>query len=68
MTQLPAVTGYKKVPLMRPPKTMYRRQIRSNLIVCGADEATSKLIHSLPDLIVKLNNKGIIHQPRHLGT
>ncbi|EXK36887.1 hypothetical protein FOXG_19963 [Fusarium oxysporum f. sp. lycopersici 4287] len=30
----------------------YRRQIRSNLIVCDAAEATPKLIHSLPDLIV----------------
>lgn len=37
----------------------YRRQIPSNLIICDADEATPKLIHSLPDLIVNLNNKGI---------
>ncbi|RYC85595.1 hypothetical protein BFJ63_vAg11565 [Fusarium oxysporum f. sp. narcissi] len=37
----------------------YRRQIRSNLIVCDAAEATPKLIHSLLDLIVYLNNKGI---------
>ncbi|KAL5598138.1 hypothetical protein FOBRF1_011931 [Fusarium oxysporum] len=37
----------------------YRRQIRSNLVVCDAAEATPKLIHSLPDLIVNLNNKEI---------
>lgn len=59
MTQMPAVTGYKKVPLMRPPKMIQLSTYALTCIIRGLYQEAKKAIRQEREALKALPKAGL---------